>query len=470
MSTSASTPGSTASAVSEAPPRAEGQIPRGVLVAYSLPTVGAGAMYFLVSLYLMIFSTDVLLISPAAMGVIFGISRLWDAISDPVAGYWSDRTRTRLGRRRPWLLACVPAVAFSFTFMWNPPLGLSQQALTLWMGIAVIAFYSSMTIFIVPHQSLGAELTSNYHERSRVFAYRHIIWSLGSMIALGLMQWLINLESPRAGAGPMAVAVSVATGAMLLYAVARLRERPEYQGRGASSPLRSFRDVWGNRHARLLLAVLLIESLGIATIMGLTPYVARYIVGRPDLTGLFILAFMVPTIAFTPVWLPLARRFGKKRLWLGSMIVTAGCFGGMAFVDEGTVALLAGLAALAGCSSSCGSIMSPSVQSDIIDVDEHRTGERKEGAYFAAWNFVFKTAVGLTLMLTGGVLEASGFVPNAAQSDGTRSAILGLYSLFPLACYAVGAALFSRFSLDEAAHRHIRAELDRRHGDVDPVC
>lgn len=433
-----------------------------LVISYALPSAGVGFMFFLVSLYLMIFATDVLLISPAAMGAIFGISRIWDAVSDPITGFMSDRTQTRFGRRRPWLLASIPFVGLSFIVMWSPPVGWSQSWLTVWMAGSVLAFYTAMTVFIVPHQSLGAELTSDYHERSRVFAYRHVVWNLGAIIALAMMQWLINLDSPREAAALMGWVAAIATGGLTFWAFLRLRERSEYQGRGASNPFQSYRDVWKNKHARLLLAVFLIESLGAATIGILTPYIARYIVGRPDLTGLFILAYMVPSIASTPIWPKLARRFGKKPLWVFSMGVTAVSFGGMAFLGEGTIWLIVVLAAMAGTAAGCGSIMSPSIQSDIIDFDEYETGERKEGAYFAAWNFTYKSATGVTLILTGLVLEWSGFEPNAVQTEGAKSAILGLYSIFPLVCYLIGTALFSRFSLNEAEHTRIQSELHRR--------
>ena len=437
---------------------------RSVLVNYSAPTIGVGLMFFLVSLYLMIFATDVLLISPAAMGLIFGMSRIWDAVSDPVAGFLSDRTQLAMGRRRPWLLASIPLIALSFGFMWSPPASFSTGWLTVWMAVMVVGFYSAMTIFIVPHQSLGAELTSNYHDRSRVFAYRHVIWSLGSIIALALMQWLINLDAPRPAASVVGWTVAAATAVLIGWAVVQLRERPEYQGRGAASPFRSYADVWRNRHARLLLIVFLIESLGGATIGILTPYIARYIVGRPDLTGIFILCYMVPSIACTPIWLPLARRFGKKNLWVFSMLLTSLAFGGMFFLDEGTILLICVLAVLAGLAASCGSIMSPSIQSDVIDFDEAETGERKEGSYFAAWNFVFKSSTGITLILTGLTLEWAGFVPNAEQTPEAKLWILSLYSLFPLTCYLIGTWLFSRFSLDEQEHRRIQDRLRERAG------
>ncbi|MBT3898551.1 MAG: hypothetical protein HOF32_07695, partial [Gammaproteobacteria bacterium] len=108
--------------------------------------------------------------------------------------------------------------------------------------------------------------------------------------------------------------------------------------------------------------------------------------------------------------------------------------------------------------------------SDIIDYDEVQTGKRKEGTYFAAWNLVFKSATGFTLMLTGFVLSASGFEPNVAQTETAKTALLTLYAIFPLVCYSIGALIFSRFSLNEAEYEKIREELDSRQasGDAGP--
>ena len=110
----------------------------------------------------------------------------------------------------------------------------------------------------------------------------------------------------------------------------------------------------------------------------------------------------------------------------------------------------------------CGGTVAPSIQSDVIDFDEYRTGERKEGSYFAAWSFVFKGATGVMLGLTGFVLDISGFVPNQEQTMTVKIAMLTLYGIFPLVCYLIGSWLFRRFSLDEAEHGRIRAVLDER--------
>ncbi|MCS5583587.1 MAG: MFS transporter, partial [Pseudomonadales bacterium] len=213
----------------------------GLIASYATPTVGVGYMYLLIGLYIMKFSTDVLLIPPAIMGTIFGVSRVWDAISDPLVGYFSDKTRHSMGRRRVWLLASILPIGVSFVMVFSPPASLSASALVVWMGIGVIGFYSAMTLFMVPHLSFGAELTDNYHERSRLYGLRHGAYTIGSIIALISMQLLINAEqeseqSVRSVAFQLSGIATLVTMLLIGFAVYRLRERPEYQGRIGQTP------------------------------------------------------------------------------------------------------------------------------------------------------------------------------------------------------------------------------------------
>ncbi|MCS5635970.1 MAG: MFS transporter, partial [Myxococcota bacterium] len=217
-----------------------------------------------------------------------------------------------------------------------------------------------------------------------------------------------------------------------------------------------------NRHARLLLIVFLAESLGIATINALTVYVADYVVGTPKLAPLYILLYMIPSAATVPLWVWASKRYGKKKIWITAMLISAFGFGSMFLLGKGDVILISSLAFILGFGGGAGSVVAPSIQADVIDFDELETGDRKEGAYFAAWNFVYKFGVGLTLMLTGIILEVSGFVPNADQSSEALFALKALYGLFPMVCYLVAAWLLSRFSLDEAEHARIRETLDAR--------
>ena len=438
-----------------------------VIATYCLPTVGCGFMFLLFALYLMPFSTDVLGISPAVIGVILFASRIWDAVSDPLAGYWSDRTRSRMGRRRPWILASIVPIAAAYLMVWNPPANLSENALLVWMTVGIFGFYSAMTIFIVPHTSLGAELTPDYFDRNRIFGVRHAGWMLGSAAAVGGMYMLIgarqeSVEAVRDVAAELAVFVSIVTALTLAFTGLRLRERPDFQGRGARHPYGAFADVLRNPHARLLIIVYFVENLGAATISVLALYIAEYVIGAPELAPMLILSYMIPSIVSVPLWIPVSRLIGKKRLWLASMLLTGVSFGAMIFFGEGDILGICVFSALAGFSAGAGGTIAPSIQADVIDFDEYRTGERKEGAYFATWNLVYKSSTGITFLLAGLVLQVSGFVPNLEQTEDVKWALRTLFAGFPFVCYMVGSAIFSRFSLGEEEYARIRAELDRR--------
>ena len=403
------------------------------------------------------------------MGIIFGVSRVWDAISDPLVGYLSDRTMHGMGRRRIWLLAGILPIGLTFVMVFSPPEGLSGSWLIAWMAFGVIGFYSAMTVFIVPHMSLGAELTQNYHERSRLYGLRHIAFTVGSIFSLFSIKLLIDAEQQgeeavRRMAFELSVAAALITGGMIVYAVVKLRERSDFQGRVQQSPFKAFRDVWQNPHARLVLVVSFIEHVGSAVIALLTLYIAQYVVGRAVLAPLFILAYMIPSSLSVPMWLPLSRKFGKIRLWIFSMLLTGFSFAGMfslPFIEtlDAKVTTIFIFAFFAGLAAGCGGTIAPSVQSDIIDYDEYKTGERKEGSYFAAFNFVFKSAAGVMIVVTGFVLQFSGFVPNQEQTMTVQVVMVSLYGLLPLVCYVTGALIFSRFTLNEEEHARIRAAL-----------
>ena len=210
-----------------------------------------------------------------------------------------------------------------------------------------------------------------------------------------------------------------------------------------------------------------IENIGSAAIATLTLYISQYVVGAPAWAPIIILAYMIPSMLSVPFWLPLSTYFGKIKVWVSSMMLTAVSFGGMFFLPfissmEERLTLIIILAFFAGLASGCGGTIGPSVQGDVIDYDEYTTHERKEGTYFAAWNFIFKSAYGVMLLMTGFVLQIAGFIPNQDQTMEVKIAMVSLYGLLPLICYTIGAILFSRFKLDEKAYSVIRKDLDMR--------
>ena len=458
-------------AASNAPqPLPTARLPRSTVFAYGLPGIGAGSMYLLIGLYVMKFSTDVLLISPLIMGLIFSASRIWDAVSDPLVGYLSDRTRSRYGRRRTWMAASVIPIAGAFVMIFAPPTALSGTGLVIWMAggrhhrlvlhedgvLRAAPVARRRTLDQLPRAQPPVRLSARLlHDGLDPLPRHHAT--------------LDRRGSGRPGSRP---------GAGIGTVAARLRGdgrddpvrghaaqgAPRIPGPRVRQPAEGVRGCMAQR-ARTALDRRHADREhrlgGDRRADAVRRAVRRW---RPSMAPLVILAYMVPSAASVPLWIPLSRRVGKIDLWMFSMLLTGFSFGGMfalAFIDPHLrLGLMFILAAFAGLAAGCGGTIGPSVQGDVIDYDEHRTGERKEGSYFAAWNFVYKSAFGIMLALTGFVLDLSGFVPNQPQTMTTQVWMLGLYGMFPLICYSIGAALFARFKLDEAAYREIRARLD----------
>ena len=238
------------------------RLSRGVIWAYSLPRIGLGIMGLLFGTYLMKFSTDVLLIAPAAMGTLIAVSRLWDGVSDPMAGYLSDRTRSRVGRRRIWMFWAAVPMAVGLVMMWSPPLGLDGVWIIVWMGLALLVYETASTAFFIPHGAIGVELSPNYHERTRLFGWGHMIGAIGMMLGLISLQ-LMNMSEDKRTFRVRALGrrrrQRGGNHPVVDTALARARRLP---GRGGQRVLESFADVFRNPHARLLLIVFGIETFG----------------------------------------------------------------------------------------------------------------------------------------------------------------------------------------------------------------
>jgi GPH family glycoside/pentoside/hexuronide:cation symporter len=441
---------------------AEGRLPVATLIAFGAPAAAYAFYLFFIQFYFLNFATDVLLAGAAVMGGLIGAGRIWDAFSDPMAGYWSDRTRSRWGRRRPWMLAAIPLLAVSFVMVWSPPAGLGEAGLVAWSAGSLLLFYTSYTIYTVPHQSLGAELSLDHHERSRVFGAQRMAFIFGMILAFGAIQFARTASDPRGAAALVAGVAAAFASLLLLLAPLGLRERTHHQGRGASSSFAALRDVLRNRHARVLLAAWLVDGLGAGVLGVLAPYITLYVLKRPDLLALIPAFFVISGIVSIPVWIALSRRFGKRNVWMVALAGNGLFFGSTFFVQEGQIPLLCLLLVGAGFSNACGGVIGSSMLADVIDADELATGERKEGAYSAAWGFAFKLSIGAVVFLTGLALQASGFQPNVEQTRTAELTLRGLFAGAPLLGAILAIAVLRRFKLDHDLHASIRSQLEAR--------
>ncbi|HVH06225.1 MAG TPA: MFS transporter [Myxococcota bacterium] len=430
------------------------------LAAYAAPGIGFGFITLLVGTYFMKYATDVLGIPAAAMGAILLGSRLWDAVADPVAGYLSDRTRSRFGRRRPWLVAGALPLGIAFVLPWSPPPAFAEGARIAWVAGGMLLLFTALTICRMPHEALGVELSRDYHERNRVFGVKRALFGVGALAVFAALARLGEAAEPRAMVLELTIAAGAVTAALLVLAALAAREPRAHAGRGAVHPLAAARDVLANPHARRLLSVSLLQQIAMGTVTTAAAYHTQYVLGDAGAFPMLIGCFFVASLVSIPVWVRVGRHFEKKPLLVAAMAATGALMACMLAVGPGDRTLLLAIAAAGGFASGALDVFMPSLQADVIDWDELRTGERKEGVYCAAWNLVEKVGMGVAAAVTGLALAASGFVPNQPQGDAALLAMRLLLSLFPLLCFTAGAARFAGFALDRAAHARVRHELD----------
>jgi len=370
-------------------------------------------------------------------------------VSGPLIGSLSDRTRTPWGRRRPFLLGSLPLLALGFVMLWMAPRSLDGGWLIAWLGVALFVFFSAFDLYTLPHMALGAELSPDSHQRTRLFAVRQMSFTMGILLAFAAIQFAMNAEDGRAAAARLAIPAAVAAVLLLSATPLVVREPERSETSGGRGLLSSFRDVVSTSAARRLLGVQFIEAAGVGAVGTMAPYIAEYLLRRPDAVGILPAAYVISGVLSIPLWVLISRRAGARETWMTAMLLAASAFAGIWFVGPGDLVLLVSLLVVAGAAMGCGGVLSNALLADVIDLDARRTGERKEGVYSAAMLLALKVGAALALSASGPVMSTAGFAPNVEQTD---SSLLGLRILFagmPCLGFLIGAWLFRGFSLDD---------------------
>ncbi|MEP2987737.1 MAG: MFS transporter [Parasphingorhabdus sp.] len=423
-----------------------------ILVAYAAPSVASYFFFGTIGLYLLKFATDTLLLAPALVGTIFGVARIWDAVSDPVIGFASDKTRSSLGRRRPWMLYSILPMALFYYAIWNPADQLQGAALSLWFGVSIFLFFTAATAFSVPHNALGAELSQNYHERSRIYGAKALCEQIGIILAA---VWLFQIEQAQSPKGIAMDGAILAGGVLALsvvWAVWKLREPDSHKGRGGSTIFASLSDVARNKNAMRLLGIFFLEMLGFHSMVVVLPYMTEYVLREPGSTAYFLAAATFSTIASIPFWVWISKRTDKAKAWRAAILIKIVVFGAMLVVGRGDSLLMGVITFTFGIAHGASQVLGPSLKADVIDTDEASSGERKEGVFFAAWNFAIKASIGIAIVISGWMLSATGFEPGVAQSEMALTGIRALVSAAPLICHILAIILLLKFSITVSSH------------------
>ncbi|MBI5487755.1 MAG: MFS transporter [Deltaproteobacteria bacterium] len=429
----------------------------GTILGYAAGSLSTGAFSTIPGLLLLYYLTDTLGVPAGLAGATVLIPKFWDVFWNPVVGGWSDRTDTRWGARRPWMLAGALALPGFFVVMFAAPAALTAAGAAAWTGLAFLGSAASYALFQVPYVSMPAEMTDDYHERTTVTAYRIVALTLGILVAGAVAPLLVDAGGGgRAGYRTMAVAVAAFMLAGMLGAVFGTARAPTAsKPGGAGSFFAALRVARGNPWFLPLWTCFVVQALASAATLAAIPYFAKYVLGRPGATTPLFVALVAPAIVVMPGWTWLGRRTGKKRAYVvASLCYAAASLGLLA----GAVLPFAGVTALvvlAGIGYSGMQVFPLAMLPDTIVADEARSGSRRAGLLTGIWTAGETGAFALGPSLVGGLLGAAGFVSTGAgkvavQPDSALTGIVLACSALPAIAMLLSLWLLRRYELSEA--------------------
>lgn len=437
----------------------------GVKLVYAGPTFALAGMAVPIFVYMGKFYADVVLLPLGALAVAVALARAFDAVTDPLMGWLSDRTRTRVGRRRPWMAVGAPLCGLAFLALFAPPAGFEEIGAASWFAVSFLLFFLFHTVFTIPYNALGPELSLDYHERSSLFGWREsfaLVGLISAAVAPGALEVVLGGER-EAFAAIGAIYGAALTGLGLMAAF-RLRERAAFSTRTSNPLVPGVRRALRNRPFRILLTSYVVASVTAAIPGTLLPFFISYVI-RPERevfwTTAGIAGHFVAALAAIPVWMAIARRSGKRPAWLASYAMSIVSLGAAFTVGEGDVLLGMAVFVWAGVAFGGQLFLTPSIQADVIDYDELLTGKRREAQYGALWALFPKLVAIPGAAVPFAILGSLGYEPNVAQAPEVVLAIRVLLALVP-AAFATAALLVAwHFPIDEAVHREIQEGIDR---------
>ena len=436
-------------------------------VAYSAPAYALAVIGIPVYVYIPKFYTDVVGINVILMGYILFSVRIFDAVTDPVIGYVSDHTQTRFGRRRPYIAVGAVFIALTMFLLFNPPQA-SPAAETLWFGVFIYALFLFWTIVTVPYESMGPEITFDYHERTSLFGMRDgflIAGTLAAASAPALVQWVFGLPDNATGERAKFFWISILYTPLLIgtawWCVVAIKERHPQSGRSALGLFSGIRQVARNRPFVILLVAYTISAIGNNLPATLILFYVEYVL-QSDMADFFLLLYFMSGILFLPFWITISRRTGKKAAWLVSMGINSGVFMGVFFLGPGDVWIYGVLVFLSGIGFGATLALPSAIQADVIDYDELLTGERREGQYIGWWSISKKLAAATGIGVGLAVLGMAGYTPNVEQTQKVQFVLRMLYAFIPSLFNLLGLVVALAYPISDQIHGKIRLAIEKK--------
>jgi GPH family glycoside/pentoside/hexuronide:cation symporter len=449
-------------------------------LAYGVGDLGPAITQNILAFFLLPFLTTVAGLEAGLAGSILAISKVWDAVNDPLVGILSDRTQSRWGRRRPWILIGALPFGISFLAQWLVPFPGSPWSLFwYYLGVAVL-FNSFYTAVNLPYTALTAELTQDYDERTQLTHYR-FAFSIGGSLVSGLLYpriigWLSGEGVCVEGTASPYLAYALSGGIWALIAtlplfwcVAGIRETPQAITEESISIPQQLRIAFSNRPYLFVIGLYLCSWLALQMTATIIPYFVILWMGLSGAwVGNVILAVQGTAFVMLFIWARVSALLGKKAVFSLGMGIWILAQAGLVMLQPGQMGLLVGLSILAGIGVSTAYLVPWAMVPDVIELDELQTGQRREGIFYGFMVLLQKMGLALGLFLVGQLLQWSGFQSTVAcqsppiQPDSALLMVRMLIGPVPTLILVGGLVLNYFYPITRQSHAQVLQQLDER--------
>jgi glycoside/pentoside/hexuronide:cation symporter, GPH family len=444
----------------------EERLPRHAKLLYGIGDTGFSLTGTIIGVLFAIYLTDVVGLRPGLAAVALFIGRTWDYINDPLIGHLSDRTRSRWGRRRPFLLFGFLPFALAFTLLWwKPPIS-APLGLAVYYALAYLLYDAAATFVYMPYFALTPELTLDYDERTSLTGYRMAFSILGSLVAFTVPLLIIGTMRPENAGRVLAMgALFGAVSALpLLLVFFSTRERPEFQAQVQPALKESLRAAIHNRPFLFAVGIFLLTWTAVDIVQAMLLFFLKYRMGLEAQSDLIAGTVFVVALLALPFWAWASHHWDKRLAYVGGIAFWAAVQVVLVVISPGwgmPVVLI--LAALAGIGVGAAHVLPWSIIPDAVEWDELATGQRHEGMFYSLVTLMQKVASSIAIPLALLMLELTGYVPNApVQLPAAVRGIQVLMGPVPAVLLGCGILFALLYPLDRERHAQVRAELAAR--------
>ncbi len=430
------------------------------LALYSLPSIPISFLILPVAFLMPAFYASALHVNLTAIGGFLVVSRFADVFLDPMIGKWSDTTKSRLGRRKFWMIIGTPILMLGAFLLFIPLFPVNGWYLL----VASFIIYAGGSTVGLPYSAWGTEILETYHGRSRMAAFRGVAAVVGGVLAafIAAVAGYFGHGADRFTMTIMGIAIIVLTPLTVWIAISFVAEPPVI-GRVHSPWWPSIRDLFRNIPFRLFCLSYVIFTIGGSVATSTIVFLISNYFGQPRLVGVALLATALTSVLSIPLWLWISRLIGKHRAIAYSLIVAVFFNAGITpFLRPSQGWLYVGLVAALGVIVSGSNILPLSMIGDIIDYDTLIHGKPRGGIYWGVWSFTQKASPAVGIGVTLWVLNALGFHATGRNTPAALEALKYVYALGSAPFYFVGATVLLWFPITERRHAIIQRRLDAR--------